>query len=203
MINKELIIESYKNKTDDELLHFSFFESKDLIDEAVDILKGEVTRRGSEREVLQAIDIQRRDLVDEELIFYSDIIRSISCPNCKSTEISLNGTKIRVVSSFVVSSNVKNYRLLACPICLDKLCKVGGNRNIAQGLWSIPWGVIRTIKAALYNDKILKNNNDINMNDSLIEFVKSYMGFIYFYQNDRDSLYSLLRSPLVNFLNKK
>lgn len=202
MVNPKLIAENYQSKTDNELVFLALIISDDLTDVAIDILKKEIAKRSIDPNIINAIKIQRRDISEDELVSYIDIIHNAKCPHCNKKNNKLNGTKIKVVSSFLVTSIEKSYRLVACKKCLNDLSQLGNTRNISQGLWSIPGGVIMTIKASLFNNKFKKMNNDENANITLLEFVRDNIGYIYYYQNNEDKINSLLSSPLIHFLNK-
>jgi hypothetical protein len=185
--------ENYKRFTDEQLIRLATTDASGLRPEAVVVMREEINKRKLPNELLDGIDVQRKEISEEELISYCDIIQSLSCPRCGSSANKLNAMIIGTAISFLFWTNYEKRLLIACPSCLEKANREATIKTAILGWWGIPWGIVHTIQALVFNGKMSSEVQRSELSKYLLGFVAANIGVIEVNKNDKDYLLSLIR----------
>jgi hypothetical protein len=177
-ISEAALRENYRKLPDDKLMRIVAEDAAKLRPEALGVLREELQSRGLAEVAEKSIQAQLRVLSNTELEEYSALLQALPCPLCHSTDCPLNATMTSKVLSFVVMTTSKKALAIACPTCLDKLTREASISSALLGWWGIPWGVIRTIQALVFNSKMEKGHHLPYANDLLKSFVVDNVGRI-------------------------
>jgi predicted nucleic-acid-binding Zn-ribbon protein len=188
----QFIREHYQRMSNEEVIRIATQDAAGLTPEAQEIIKEEVEKRNLDTNILKGVQAQNKSYTVAEIDEYCGIARNLSCPDCGSNLIQLNGTMTSEVMSFVVFTQHKKQLKVACPTCLEKANNKALTTSLALGWWGIPWGIVRTIQAISHNMKSKKANNLLEPNDYLRSFVLSKVGLFETYKNDKEKLQQLI-----------
>jgi len=193
----ELTIEelrkNYERYSDDQLIRIATTDASGLFPEAIQILREEIKRRGISENLLNGINIQRKEISELELLEYCEILRTQPCPVCGSGSSKLNATLVANVLSFVVMTNYEKKLLVACPDCLLKANRNAMIKSALFGWWGIPWGIVRTIQSLILNNKMSNQTRLTEPNDLFKGFVIGQVGTIEAYKTNNERLQSLIK----------
>ena len=167
---------NYEKFDDNKLVRIATEEAAGLRPEAVELLKHIITERGLSEGITKGIDAQLREVDDQTLSEYAELLRSLPCPVCRSTEEKLNATMTGSVVSFIIMTNYEKELKIACPNCLDKANNKAIIKSALFGWWGFPWGIIRTPQALLLNNKMKRQNRLSEPNDLFNAFVLGRIG---------------------------
>jgi predicted metal-binding protein len=187
-INKKFIQENYARMSDRELIGLAANDAKDLTPEALVMLNEEINRRELGKNMDKAIELQSKQISEEEFDRYIEAIRNLPCPGCSSTDHKLNGALYAEAVSVIFFTNLSVRLKIACPSCLDKIVKKARTRSMLLGWWGLPWGVIRTPKAININDNSLSQNHLMTPTDALKRYVFRKIGEIELYHDSQEEL---------------
>lgn len=187
------IKKNYESFSDEKLIRIVSEEATGLRPEALELLKHIIRERGLSLDVAKTVDAQFKGLSDEALSAYCDLLRDLPCPVCGGTTDKLNATIIATVISFVVMSTYRKEMKIACPQCLDKLNDNATVKTAIMGWWGLPWGLIRTPQALLFNNKMKKQNGDPEPNDLFRAFVSQRAGRIEADKDNQDALQAMIK----------
>jgi hypothetical protein len=172
----EELRKNYERFNDAKLIRLATEEAADLRPEAVDILKQIIRERGLSADIVKGIDVQLQEIDQEKLQEYTELLRGLPCPVCKSTNAKLNATMTGTVVSILVVTNYEKELKIACPDCLDKANNAAVVKSAMLGWWGFPFGLIRTPQALLFNNKMKKQNRMSGPSDLLTAFVLERIG---------------------------
>ena len=184
---------NYQSFSDEKLIRIVSEEAASLRPEALELLKQIIKERGLSLDVAKTVDAQFRTLSEETLLAYCDILRDLPCPVCGSTTDKLNATITATVISFVVMSTYRKEMKIACPQCMDKLNNNATMKTAIMGWWGLPWGLIRTPQALLFNNKMKKQNGNPEPNDLFRAFVSQRAGRIEADKGNPDALQAMIK----------
>jgi len=157
--NLDELRKNYERFDDRKIIRIATEEATSLRPEALELLKQIIKERGLSEDILKSVDAQFEKIDTNKLTEYAELLRDLPCPVCHQTQNKLNATVVSTVVSLVFFTQYKNEIKIACPPCLDKLNNNAMIKSALLGWWGIPWGLIRTPKALLANNKRKKNNN--------------------------------------------
>ena len=183
---------NYERFNDDKLIRLATEQATMLRPEALDVLKQVIKERGLSENINSGIEAQLRVADEASLLEYCNLLRNLSCPVCNSSSFKLNATITGTVVSFIVFTNYEKKLVIACPNCLNKQNNDALTKSLLFGWWGIPWGIVRTIQALIFNTKMQKQNNQMEANDVLKSFVRSKVGKIEMNKNNQKELQSLI-----------
>lgn len=184
--------ERYSKMTDEELVRVSTSNAKGLRPEVFEIIKNEIKKRNLSPGILNGAKAQNKDYTLEELSAYSNLLRDLACPFCKSNSDKLNGTKTHKVKSFIIFTSADIETIVACPNCLSKKNNNAIISTALLGWWGIPWGIIKTPKYLFSNFKEKKHIKDTEPNDALLIFTLEHIGQLELFKNQPEKLSTLL-----------
>jgi len=131
---------NYEKFDDNKLIRIATEEAAGLRPEAVLLIKQIIKERGLSEDITKGIDVQLQEIDDETLLEYTELLRGLPCPVCKSTEEKLNATMTGSVISFIIMTNYEKELKVACPDCLDKANNKAMIKSALLGWWGFPWG---------------------------------------------------------------
>lgn len=184
---------NYEGYTDEKLIRIASEEATGLRPEALELLKQIIEERGLSPNIRKSIDAQFKKIDEKTLLEYCEVLRSLPCPICNSPYNKLNATITGTVTSFLVMTSYRKEIKIACPKCLDKLNDNAITKSALLGWWGLPWGIIRTPKAILFNLKMKKQNHAPEANDILKAFVLERIGRIETNRDNPDGLIDIIQ----------
>lgn len=186
--------ENYKGLPDDKLIRLATTEVDGLRPEAIQVMKEEIKRRGLPSGLLNGIDVQTKEISEDELLAYCELLRRRSCPVCNSSSAKLNATITATVVSYIIMTNYEEKLEIACPDCLDKANKDAMIKTALFGWWGFPSGIYRSIKALLHNKKMNGLTRLAGPNEYLKGFVLGQVGTIEANKTNNERLQSLVKN---------
>jgi len=184
---------NYERFDDNKLIRIATEDAAGLRPEAVDLLKQVIKERGLAESITKGIDAQLQEVDDQKLSEYAELLRSLPCPICKSTDEKLNATMTGSVISFIIMTNYEKELKVACPDCLDKANNKAMIKSVLFGWWGFPWGIIRTPQALLLNNRMKKQNRLSEPNDLFNAFVLGRIGRLEANRNNTNELREIIR----------
>jgi len=184
--------ETYEKMTDEEVIRNATQDAAGLTPEARDVVKAEIRKRGLNVGILNAVDAQNKQYTIGEIDQYCELVRSLDCPVCGSSENKLNATVTGQVFSFIVITRYEKRVKIACPDCLDKANSEALFMTAAFGWWGLPWGIIRSIQSIILNLRSKRTNRSTTPNDYLRGVTLGKIGQIEVYKEDKDQLQQLI-----------
>jgi hypothetical protein len=185
--------ENYKSFSDDKLIRIATTDVSGLRPEAIQAMQEEIKRRGLSDGLLAGIEVQTKEISEDELLAYCELLRRQSCPVCNSTSTKLNATMTATVVSYIIMTSSEEQLVIACPDCLDKANKDAMVKTALFGWWGFPSGIYRTIKALLQNKKISNQTRLAEPNEYLKSFVLAQVGTIEANKANSERLKSLVK----------
>ncbi|MDJ1469047.1 hypothetical protein QNI19_04720 [Cytophagaceae bacterium DM2B3-1] len=188
----EEIRKNYEGFSNEKLMRIATENAGTLSPEVVSILKEELRKRQLiDEDIERSIAIQAKELTEQELEAFINLIETLPCPICSTTSQRLNLSSVFSVTSFIIITQFKGKNVIACPDCLVKSLRRADTSTFLLGLWGIPWGVIRSVKA-LVNNSISRKR--VHQRSPLMkEFVKLKKGEIERWKNDSTNLLNLVK----------
>ena len=165
-INIDALRRHYENLPDEDIERLAYYETNDLVPEAVDILKNEIRRRGLSNSFESAVESHLTGLGEEEKQELLKRISSFPCPLCGGHR-PLNASNVVSVKSYIVATSVEKPLIIACPNCIRTNAKGALITSLIFGWWGIPWGPIRTLWSIVDNVMAL---NQKKYNELTFEF---------------------------------
>lgn len=144
-----LVRDTYARMTDAELLQLLRYNAAGLTEQALEIVKEEVSRRGLNPGIIHTVALQNMDYAGYEEA-HCRYIQSLPCPECGSVVQHLNGTMTYVVHSIIVVTQTEKRLAVACPDCLDKKIDQAMLTTLKFGWWSFH-GFFFTLRALILN----------------------------------------------------
>ena len=191
-IDMSFVRETYQKMSDDEITRILCTESQGLTFEALEIVKEEVIRRNLDPRIITSVEVQNKIHTLEEIDSYCNLIQDLPCPHSGSTDQKLNATVTIEVISFLLFTQYKEKIVIGCPRILDKANNNALTISAIFGWWGIPWGIIKTFKAIVGNNKNKWTNHLTTPNDFLRSFVLSKIGEIEIHKDDPEKLKELI-----------
>lgn len=185
--------ENYKSFTDDKLIRLATTEVIGLRPEAIQVMQEEIKRRGLSEGLLGGIEVQIKEISEDELLAYCELLRRQSCPVCSSSSVKLNATLTTTVVSYLIMTTDEDNLIIACPKCLDKANKDAIIKTALFGWWGFPSGIYRTIKALYHNNKMATQTRLALPNEYFKEFVREQIGTIEANKTNTERLKSLIK----------
>ncbi|MDB5013454.1 MAG: hypothetical protein JWQ25_1656 [Daejeonella sp.] len=188
----EQLRKNYERYDDGKIIRLATEEATSLRPEAIDLLKQIIKERGLHEQVLKGVEAQFEEMDDNKFVEYTELIRRLPCPVCKSTNEKLNATITSSVVSFLIMTTYKKELKIACPDCLDKQNNRAMIKSALLGWWGFPWGIIRTPQALLFNNKMKRQNRVSEPNDLLNAFVYNRIGRLELNRNSQENLQDMI-----------
>jgi hypothetical protein len=192
--NTEQLSATYRNLPDDKLIRLAITDAASLRPEALELLRAEIKNRGLDEGegITRSINFQLNDIDEDQINNYLALIRSQACPICGDSTQQLNAGLIGTVISVIVFTHYKKAFSIGCPTCLKKATQKAALKTALLGWWCLPWGVVRTPQALVYNRKTAKRVNTGEPTDILIDFVRNNASVIESIKTNNQSLQLLL-----------
>jgi hypothetical protein len=118
MLTQQELSEIYKNFDDGKIVNLAKFESKKLTQEAILILKNEISSRNLNANLINWIDHERNFYIGSELEILKAKIKTSKCSNCKILKNDIKGFYIHNCS---LTHNPKEANLIFCETCGNKM----------------------------------------------------------------------------------
>ncbi|MXV50072.1 hypothetical protein GS399_03740 [Pedobacter sp. HMF7647] len=134
--NLDELRKNYEKFDNSKLVRIATEEATRLRPEAVELLKQIISERGLSKDITKGIDAQFQEVDNETLLEYTELLRELPCPICKSTEEKLNATMTGCVVSFIIMTSYKKELKIACPNCLDKANNQAMIKSALFGWWA-------------------------------------------------------------------
>ncbi|GLB48549.1 hypothetical protein [Neptunitalea lumnitzerae] len=165
---------NYQRFSNTKLLRIAENDAKELPDEVIEILKSEITRRKLGDHLIQAIDIVRKPITEEDYKAYYELLSKMPCPYCNSKTAKNNVTMVRKTTSAIIITHRTNKPKIGCSNCLDGLHRSANIHTFFLGWWGIPWGPIHSLRTFYKNRKMRKRFNHSNQLDELfVAFIQA------------------------------
>ncbi|RYU81010.1 hypothetical protein [Hymenobacter persicinus] len=194
-VSEDILRENYRRLSDDKLLRIVSEDAVRLRPEALALLQDELRTRGLAEVAEQSVQAQFRVLDEAGVQEYCALLQAQPCPLCQSAARPLNATITSKVLSFLVMTTQKKAFAIACPGCLDTLSREANTSSALLGWWGVPWGLIRTPQALIFNNKMAKGHHLPYANDLLKAFVVSNVGRIEAAKGNPADLQNIIRAP--------
>src|SRR5687767_2463708 len=172
-LDKKFIAESYKAMSDDELLYIVSNDYNDLVLQAREALQEELLSRGLGEGIGDAIEMQTKDLPEEILKEYIELIGNMPCPLCSTT-----GKKLNAI--IVVKGKYRDF-IIACPECLHKELGNAQAVSMGTGIFGGISGMARAVNQTVMYSTYTKQLNRNEPTDALIDFIKKRIGQLKLY----------------------
>ena len=185
---------NYKGFSDAELIRIATKDASDLREDAIRVLQEEIKSRGLSVELFKGVEVQRKQITEEEFSDYCKLLQKLPCPVCGSVSHKLNATVTSKVMSFIVITNYEKKLVIGCPACLSKANSNALVSSALLGWWGIPWGFIRTIQAIIFNNKMSRLIWHEEPSDYFRGFVLRNVGVVEANKTNNDRLQSLIRN---------
>jgi len=185
---------TYKEFPDDKLIRIATTDVSGLRPEAIQALQEEIKSRGLSAGLLDGINIQTKDISENELLAYCELLRRRPCPMCQSTSSKLNATITATAVSYVIMTSYEEKLAIACPACLDKANKDAMIKTALFGWWGFPSGIYRSIKALILNKGMKPHAHNTEPNDYLKGFVLGHIGVIEANKSNNERLQELVKN---------
>jgi mannose/fructose/N-acetylgalactosamine-specific phosphotransferase system component IIB len=127
--------------SDDELIRIATTDAAGLTHQTQEIIRDEVAKRKLDNNVLKGVEAQNKSYSVQEIDKYCDIIQSLNCPTCQTSNTRLNATMTSDVVSAIIFSTKNRKIKVGCGACLDKANNNALTKSILLGWWGIPWGI--------------------------------------------------------------
>ncbi|MEO6979051.1 MAG: hypothetical protein ABI113_11755, partial [Mucilaginibacter sp.] len=147
---------------------------------------------GLTTDAVKAADVLTKEVSATELAGYVETLRNLPCPICGGTDEKLNATMVSNVVSFIVFTHQQKEIKIACPRCLNKQNNNAMIKTALLGWWGIPWGIIRTPKALLFNANQKAQNDFPEANELFKSFVYERLGRIEMNKNNPEGLQDII-----------
>ena len=115
-IDIEFVKTVYERMADDELIRVATQDAHGLTQEAMEVVKVEIQKRGLGENIAKGLEAQNKTYTLEEIDLYCDILGKLSCPICGSSDKRLNATMTGEVTSIVFFTTYNKKIKIACPI---------------------------------------------------------------------------------------
>jgi hypothetical protein len=191
-IDIKFVQERYKQMSDDELIRIATQDAYGLTPEAMEVVKGEIQKRGLDENISKGVEAQNKEYTIEEIDAYCDLVSNLACPSCSGTTERLNATLTGEVMSFLFFTTYDKKIKVGCPHCLDKANNNALTKTAILGWWGVPWGIIRTPQAIALNLKSKRTNHLQDHNDYLRSFTLSVVGELETYKGNKEKLQQVL-----------
>ena len=188
----EQLRKNYDQFDDKKLIRIATEEAAGLRPEALELVKQIIKERGLSTAVTKGIDVQLEKIGDARLHEYTELLRRLPCPVCNRTDEKLNASITATAISYIFLTQLRKELKIACPQCLDKLHKDATTKSALFGWWGIPWGIIRTPGAIIFNNKMKKGNSLNEANNLLKSFVLDRVGRIESSRNNQEELLDII-----------
>jgi hypothetical protein len=176
--NLEQIRRNYEGYDDQTLLHLATEQASKLRPEALNLLMEVLQSRGLVIPALQDADSVINEIGENTFSAYLELIRTLPCPVCASNTKKLNAIFSFRVKSFFIKS-IRNKKLhISCPDCLLQQLKKDTIYTLLYGWWSLPTGLMLTIKTLFFNSKTKKQLRGESASKALNTFVLERIGLI-------------------------
>lgn len=184
--------ERYRNMPDEELIWIATQNAGGLTQEAKEIVKAEIHKRGLNEAIYKGVEAQNKEYSIEEIDAYCDAVSILNCPCCGTSSERLNATMTAEAVSFILFTSFNRKIIVACPHCLNKANNNALIKTIVLGWWAIPWGIVRTIQAILLNLKSKRTNRSFQHNDYLRTFTLNNVGELEAYRDNKEKLQEII-----------
>jgi hypothetical protein len=191
--NIEELRKNYEGFADEKLIRIASEDATGLRPEALELLKQIIKERGLSQSVAKGIDAQFKEIDENTLLEYCELLRRCPCPICNSVFDKLNATIIGTTISYIFLTSYRKEIKIACPTCLDKQNNKAMIKSALFGWWGFPWGVVRTPAALIFNNKMKKQNNLPEANDTFKAFVLGRIGRIEANRNNPEGLSDIIQ----------
>lgn len=192
------IKKKYEEMSDDEFVRIVTTNAGGLRPEVFEIIESEVNKRKFNPDIFQGVLSQNREYAIEEIEQYSNYLRDLPCPICKSTSQRLNGTISHKLYSIILFTTTRKEVTIACPNCLDEKNNNAALSNFTIGWWSFPFGLIMT-PVYMYRDfKAKSNNNNYTANEVMLSFTLSKIGLIETCKENKEKLMEIIKPDKYN-----
>lgn len=188
----EQLRKNYEQFDDKKLLRIACEEAARLRPEALELLKQEIARRGLTTDAVKAADVLTKQVSTEELAGYVETLRNLPCPICGGTIEKLNATIVSNVMSFIVFTHQSKEVTIACPRCLNKQNNNAMIKTALLGWWGIPFGLIRTPAALIFNARQKAQNDLPEANEPFKSFVYERLGRIELNKDNPEGLQDII-----------
>ncbi|UUC44509.1 hypothetical protein [Flavobacterium cerinum] len=182
----------YSQKSDYELIQITTERAQGLRPGIFEIIEKEIKKRNLNPALLESVKAQNRSYTFEEIVEFSQKLRTLPCPICKDKAVKLNGTVIYTVKSYIFSASLREELVIGCPNCLDIKNKEAIISTALLGWWS-GTGLINT-PISIYTTIREKRWHRIpKPNDALLRFTSQNIGQIVAYKDDPEQLIEIIR----------
>jgi hypothetical protein len=185
----EKVRATYASLSDFQLLKIANEEVDDLTDLGYQILQEELHKRNLYvREKIFQHEIPGENELDD----FSDLIESLPCPGCGSSEKPLTGWITREVVSALVFTNSHECTIIGCEDCIEKWDRKNRRKTAIFGWWGLPWGISKTIKAINKNREADKDPQ-LESQKALDKFIVENIGYLRAFRHSKEKLLELLK----------
>lgn len=187
-MDTEYIRGIYSKMSDAELVRVITQNAKGLTPQAVDIIYEELEKRGLDKDIGRAIELQNQTHTTEDVVKYCDILSMVDCPRCGGASERLSATVAATAISAIIFTNYDKRIKVGCKDCLDKVNTRAALLSLLFGWWGLPWGFIRTPQALWTNWQSLQSHKKDGHNEYMMSFAAHFIGEIEVYKNNREKL---------------
>lgn len=163
--------ENYSRFSDNTLLKLAKDDLFQLTEDAVQVLKEEVTKRGLPFMDIIETKLSRRQNAEVMVDTYCNYIRDLHCPICSSEEYLLNAVVVSKVKSYIAFTRHVQTFHIGCPPCLTDIRNNADTITSTRGWWGFPFGIIETISGMNKNTVAQRMIDSGEMSEHLVNWV--------------------------------
>jgi hypothetical protein len=159
---------TYAQLPDAELCEIAVREARVLSDDATQVLREEMGRRGLLAPFENSISVQRRTLNREEVDEMIRQVRQLPCPSCKVQGLPLNGC--------IMETHGKDIFYLGCRDCIRSAARKENAASLASGILHLPLGPFFGFITVFYNRKAAGVDEWAEPTQEFIDYVRENPG---------------------------
>lgn len=187
----EILKAEYAKLSDDKLIFMATRERYDLQKLGYETLRNEIKRRRIFAEKDFDRTFSHKKIQQEEIDFYVEIIESLPCPRCGAEDSTLKSRSYRWAVSIFFYAEIEEKERIACKDCHRKWMLLSYAKTLGLGWWSIPRGVINTLKV-LYQNYRSSQRPQLESKIGIERFIKNNIGHLRAYKSNKDKLVFIL-----------
>lgn len=189
------IKQNYAQLPDFKIVNIANYEASQLPPEVIEILVNEIRIRNLPSTLLEAIRLTTRQLTDEELAEYTNLIRNLPDPINGDSTHQLNATTVSKTVSYIFFSQTTTRIFIGTPQSINKKLDEATLQTSLLGWWGLR-SFFSAIGSLSHNSKMHKINYSGQPTEILTQFIKQNVGFIESNKKDRQKLIEFLNNAV-------
>ncbi|MDB6031002.1 MAG: hypothetical protein JWM16_1340 [Verrucomicrobiales bacterium] len=170
--------QTYSNMADEELRQIAVFETTELSDDATQVLREEMGRRGLLDGFNAAISAQRHTYTPDQVKELIRRVRQLPCPMCGIRGQTIHGRRIITRRGFLWLHRKQEVFRIGCKSCIRKAGLRANTISMAWGLFGFPFGLILGFGTVLDNLRAVDCKETAQTTKAFEDYVRQNTGVI-------------------------